>query len=463
MADTYYSGISLKWLVDEHKESKYRTERWSPVSRITIHCAAGRWRTIQAAKNCIAPASYTATWNYAVADDGAVGLFLSEKYRPWTSSNRYNDNRAITMEVSCDPSAPYEITDAAFISVINLCEDICVRHNIPGLYFTGDIRTSNLTLHKWFANKACPGGDIISKLPYIASTVNTRLQRLHGVTLQPYTDPVSDDEYKQSNYRPGVAHGSVDWEDVWDGDLAFNYAMYGFTSLPKEYLSHENLYPYIVTMDRNTKLTEDLDTLQTALRKQKVCGGVIEAGYLYDSMYLKREFKSPRFYEHIHAFDDMDIPYGLWMTCRARTEAEAKSEMSELRKCVQVSKLNLGVWLDLRFPSSRTPKQNDTIINVYKKLLSDMGLDGKMGFYVTPEQLKTITWADHQNDWLLWLVDRLQYSSDLAVLDALLIPDFWNIERQFDLDEQQLNLDSVGITFGKAYPFPNFEQETVTV
>ena len=138
--------------------------------------------------------------------------------------------------------------------------------------------------------------------------------------------------------------------------------MYGFTTLPKEYLSHENLYPYIVTIDRNTKLTEDLDNLQTDLRTQKVCGGVIEAGYLYDSMYIKREFKSPRFYEQIHAFDEMDIPYGLWMTCRARTEAEAKAEMAELRKCIQVSKLNLGVWLDLKFSANRTTTQNDEII-----------------------------------------------------------------------------------------------------
>lgn len=249
----------------------------------------------------------------------------------------------------------------------------------------------------------------------------------------------------------------------WGEDESYLYAMYGFTTLPKEYLSHENLYPYIVTIDRNTKLTEDLDNLQTDLRTQKVCGGVIEAGYLYDSMYIKREFKSPRFYEQIHAFDEMDIPYGLWMTCRARTEAEAKAEMAELRKCIQVSKLNLGVWLDLKFSANRTTTQNDEIINIYKKLLADMGLSGKIGLYVTPEQLKTITWADHQNEWLLWLVDRLQYNADLEVLDALLIPDFWNVDRQFELDDQTLDVETVGITFGKAYPFPVFSEETVEV
>lgn len=458
--------LAKVWLRDrEWPNDDCSGSRWGDkkISRITIHCAAGRWPTIKSAYNCISNPGYKATWTYAVADNGEIGQFLSEERRPGTSSNRYNDNRAITMEVSCDPSAPYEITDEAFKSVINLCEDICVRHNICGLYYTGDIRTSNLTLHKWFTNKACPGGDIISKLPYIAATVNTRLKQLHGMTLVAYTDPVSDAEYSNSNYRPSVAHGSVDWEDVWDGDLAFNYAVYGFTSLPKEYLSQENLYPYIVTIDRNSNLSDDLDQLQTALRAQKVCGGVIEAGYVYDSMYIKREFKSPRFYEQIQAFDAMDIPYGLWMTCRARTEAEAKAEMLELRRCVQLSKLNLGVWLDLQFPSTRTAEQNDIIINIYKKLLEDMGLTGKIGFYVTPQQLKTITWIDHQNDWLLWLVDRLSSNEDLTVLDNLLIPDFWNVDRAFDLEDQTLDTEQVSITFGKAYPFPTFEEKTVEV
>lgn len=458
MAQDHYAGVSLTWLVDKHKSADYRTLRGYPVSRITIHCAAGRWPTIQDAKNCIAPASYTATWNYAISDDGNVGFFLSEKYRPWTSSNRHNDHRAITMEVSCGSSHPYEITDAALGSIINLCEDICIRHQIPGLYYTGDISTSNLTLHRWFSDKQCPGKYIIDRLVFIANSVNDRLKR-RGVVLLPYTDPVSDATYSRSNYRPAKAHGTINWDDVYEGDDCYNIAMYGYTNLPKEYLSSAHLCPYIATLNRNSVLNSDTAALASSFRTARISGAVLEAGYLYDATLTERPFRSPVLYEQMRKLDDANIPYGLWTICRAKTIDQANKEMAELRPCVQLAKVNLGVWLDIKFSSSSTIENNDVILNTYKTKLHAMGLAGKIGLYITAEQLKQITWEDHCNDWLLWLVEHLPLQSDLDILDNLLIPDFWNVEPVNELADQAYDPNSTRITFGQAYPFPDFGGE----
>ena len=70
-------------------------------------------------------------------------------------------------------------------ALIGLVADICRRNDIKQLLWNGDksligqVDEQNMTVHRWFAKKACPGDYLYGKHGYIAAEVNKRL----GVTV----------------------------------------------------------------------------------------------------------------------------------------------------------------------------------------------------------------------------------------------------------------------------------------
>lgn len=172
-------------LVSYTKISPNRTSpRIHAIDTITIHCVVGQL-TAKGILNTSRFVNYDAqrgaSCNYAVGCDGSIGLGVEEKDRSWCSSNAENDNRAITIEVASDTTHPYAVRDAAYKSLINLLVDICVRNNIKKLLWKGDKSLigqpdkQNMTVHRWFANKSCPGEYLYSRHSKIAAEVNERL------------------------------------------------------------------------------------------------------------------------------------------------------------------------------------------------------------------------------------------------------------------------------------------------
>ena len=150
------------------------------IDTLTIHCYVGNV-SVESMGEWFAQASAQASANYGIGVDGRVGLFVEEKDRSWCSSNRANDNRAITIECASDTVEPYKINDKVYVSLIKLCTDICKRNGIKELKWRGNraligqIDKQNMTVHRWFANKACPGNYIYSRLGKIAAEVNANL------------------------------------------------------------------------------------------------------------------------------------------------------------------------------------------------------------------------------------------------------------------------------------------------
>ena len=78
-------------------------------------------------------------------------------------------------------SHPYAINAKVYNSLIVLCADICKRNGIKSLKWRGDksligqVDKQNMTVHRWFANKACPGDYIYERLGQIADAVNEKL------------------------------------------------------------------------------------------------------------------------------------------------------------------------------------------------------------------------------------------------------------------------------------------------
>ena len=183
--------MSNSTLVSYTKISPNKTSpRNHSIDTITIHCVVGQC-SVEALGEVFAPTSRQASSNYGIGADGRIGLYVEEKDRSWCSSNSANDNRAITIECASDTTHPYAINDKVYKSLIELCVDICKRNGIKELKWKADKTLighpdkQNMTVHRWFANKACPGDYIYERLGKIASEVNAKLNG--GVTSKPMT------------------------------------------------------------------------------------------------------------------------------------------------------------------------------------------------------------------------------------------------------------------------------------
>ena len=173
--------MSNSKLVSYTRISPNRTSpRNHKIDTITIHCVVGQV-TVETLGNIFADLNRNASSNYGIGKDGRIGLYVEEKDRSWCSSNSANDNRAITIEVASDTFYPYKVTDKAFNSLIDLLEDICRRNDIKELKWCGDksligqVDKQNMTVHRWFANKSCPGDYLYGLHWEIARLVNARL------------------------------------------------------------------------------------------------------------------------------------------------------------------------------------------------------------------------------------------------------------------------------------------------
>lgn len=143
------------------------------VEKITIHQMAGRLTGKQCAVNIFGRKGRKASANYCIGYNGDIVCNVDESDRAFTSSSKWNDERAITIEVSNDRNGSSKITTASYNSLINLCADICRRYNFK-LNYTGN-RYGSLTRHDFYSQTDCPGSYIKSKIPDIVNQVNARL------------------------------------------------------------------------------------------------------------------------------------------------------------------------------------------------------------------------------------------------------------------------------------------------
>lgn len=151
------------------------------IDTVTIHCVVGQC-SVETLGNVFAPTSRRASSNYGIGYDGCIGMYVEEKDRSWCSSNAANDNRAITIEVASDTKEPYAVNAKAYAALIDLLVDICKRNGIKELVWSTNKADRvnhkngcNMTVHRDYANKSCPGTYLYERHAQIASEVNKRL------------------------------------------------------------------------------------------------------------------------------------------------------------------------------------------------------------------------------------------------------------------------------------------------
>ncbi len=198
-------------LVSYTKISPNRTKnRNHAIDTITIHCVVGQC-SVESLGNVFAPVSRQASSNYGIGYDGRIGMYCEEKDRSWCSSNSANDHRAVTIEVASDTEPPYAVTDKAYRALIDLCVDICKRNGIKKLLWKADksligqVSKQNMTVHRWFANKACPGDYLYERHGAIAEEVNRRLAEEKTL---PYLVRISDPDMKIRR-GPGISFAEI--------------------------------------------------------------------------------------------------------------------------------------------------------------------------------------------------------------------------------------------------------------
>lgn len=158
--------------------------RTHTIDRITPHCVVGQFSAETICGLFINPAK-KASCNYGIGTDGRISLCVEEENRSWCSSSSANDQRAVTIECASDKTAPYAMNESVYASLIELCVDICKRNGKKKLLWLGDKNKTLsyqpkgdemvLTVHRWFANKSCPGDWLYSRLGDLANRVTKQL------------------------------------------------------------------------------------------------------------------------------------------------------------------------------------------------------------------------------------------------------------------------------------------------
>ena len=152
------------------------------IDTVSIHCMAGN-ASVETCGALFADPSRKASSNYGIGSDGRIALYVDEANRSWCTSSASNDHRAITIEVANNGGAPdWPVSDKAYAALLDLLTDICRRNRIKKLLWRGDksligqVDKQNMTVHRWFAAKACPGDYLYNRHGEIAAEVNRRLE-----------------------------------------------------------------------------------------------------------------------------------------------------------------------------------------------------------------------------------------------------------------------------------------------
>ena len=130
-------------------------------------------------------ASTKASSNYGIDKDGRVRMYVEEKNRSWCSSSNANDQRAVTIECASDTAEPHAFREVVYQTLIKLCTDICQRNGKKKLLWLADKDKTLayepaademvLTVHRWFANKSCPGAWMYERMGDLAAKVTAAL------------------------------------------------------------------------------------------------------------------------------------------------------------------------------------------------------------------------------------------------------------------------------------------------
>ena len=253
--------------------------RNNTIQAIVVHHMAGIM-TLEQFGDLVANPAREMSANYAIGNDGRIGLFCEEKDRSWCSSSREVDNRAITIEVSNDVyGEPWSISNAAYASLIKLCVDICKRNGIKRLEYKNNLN-GTLLRHCDIVATQCPGTWIKNHTRELCDKVNAQLDGNEGL----YTRTLNSGTpiYKEIG-KPATGKISVATKYTIVEEKTVNYVKYGKLKSGAGWVELEKLKRSFNINNQN-----DVKELQNALNAKGFnCGSAdgIAGAKTYNAMF----------------------------------------------------------------------------------------------------------------------------------------------------------------------------------
>lgn len=387
-----YSSLATVAIFTPYKSSRDGVT----IDSVAIHTMAGNLGARECGEYFAKekPKEDQASSNYGIGSDGTIGVYVDESERSWCTSSGGVDRRAVTIEVaSTSGEEPFACTGEAYESLIKLLVDICQRNNMRGLTWMGDeayaqsaaaggpVDRQNMFVHKWFASKSCPGKYLFERQGQIANEVNKRLK--NGITYQGTTTTATT------------------------------------TATTTVTIDYSKFTPYVVMLDRNSR-----DVPYIKLRRNKVSSALVEAGYLFTGNHKKvSNFENPQLKSQILNLKALELPYGMFMTARAKTIEEAKEEIYQMSFPLRRYTPLMGAWLRINLTDNKS--LNNKIMRIYAEQLARLGFGNKMGIICDLDTLTQFDWNTYKEMFFLDLVDHVK---DTNSLNTLLDPAFFDVD-----------------------------------
>lgn len=192
------------------------------ITRITPHCVVGQL-DVKTLGNIFAKTSAQASSNYGIGDDGRIAMYVEEKDRSWCSSSSDNDNRAVTIECASDAKHPYAFKKVVYNALVDLCVDICKRNGKKKLIWIPDKKKALsykpkktemiLTVHRWFAAKACPGAWMYERMDDLAKAVTKKLNVLYKVQVGAFSSKDNAERMQDKLKAKGYSTSAIVYVD----------------------------------------------------------------------------------------------------------------------------------------------------------------------------------------------------------------------------------------------------------
>lgn len=143
--------------------NKYSSRNGRPISRLLQH----HWAGLAGGDARLMSPTQQASATYIIYSDGSIYGQVPEEFRPWTSSSFEADGPSVTIEVqntsarsNGDDSHPdsWQISAKALDAIRRLLADVAKRYN------WGGISEGNYQGHRQWAQTACPGGFLWTRM-----------------------------------------------------------------------------------------------------------------------------------------------------------------------------------------------------------------------------------------------------------------------------------------------------------